>query len=196
MSITSNNTQPFAQIPLKLLLDNNISNGAKLVHAYLDSRTSMPNGWEFYNHDIKQKLGIKRDETIAKYLLELRENNWLERKRNNTTNGYDYIVYKDNTQNNSQRYEDIENKSKTDPQALFLVCSNLLDGYEFSIPLNRLDLTLPAHTHLHIRMDKNGYFYDLAEEYSFNSDNSRFVWAYLWQDRFNEVMNEIKQKRR
>ena len=197
MGIIKNNTQPFAQIPLKLLVNNDISNGAKITYAYLESRSSMPDGWNFFNHDIKKLLGIKKDATIAKYLKELREAKWIDRKRNNTTKGYDYIVYADNTQHNSKRYEDLENRAKENPQALFLTCSNLLDGYEFSMPLNRLDLDLDANVHLHIRMDVNGYFYDLAEEYSFTKKGyAERVWKYLWQDRFNEVINEIKQNRR
>jgi len=196
MAIIKNDTQPFAKLPLKLLCDNNISSGAKMVYAYMDSRSSMPNGWNFFNNDIKKFLGIKKRDTIAKYLRELIESNWIERKRNNTTKGYDYIVYTDNLHNNQTRYKEIEERSKPSSQALYLVCQNLLKDYRFSMPLNRLDLALPAHEHISIRVDENGYFYDLAGEVKFTDKNSRFVWAYLWQDRFNELMNEIKQNRR
>jgi len=195
MAIYKNDTQPYAKIPIKLLADNDISSGAKMVYAYMDSRSNM-NDWNFFNNDIKKVLGIGSDDTIAKYLRELRESNWIERKRNNTTKGYDYIVYTDNLHNNQTRYKEIEERSKPSSQALYLVCQNLLKDYRFSMPLNRLDLALPAHEHISIRVDENGYFYDLAGEVKFTDKNSRFVWAYLWQDRFNELMNEIKQNRR
>jgi len=193
MAVYKNNPYKFTQIPDKIMLDTNISHGAFRVYCYLFSK---PDGWDYFSNDIKKKLNIKKDHTIANYLKELRENNWVERKRNIKTNGYDYILNTNNEVSLSKRYEELEKQAKTNPQALFLVCQSLLDGFEFSIPYNRLDLKQCPTVHLHLRMDINGYFYDLAEEVYFNEERSKLVWAYLWQDRLNEVMIYIKQKRR
>lgn len=196
MAILTRKRIQFAPVPSKLISDLNISHGAFRTYSYLLSKANMPNGWEYFNNDIKKQIGIKDKDTIAKYLKELRENNWVERKRNNKTNGYDYILNDDNTYTTSKRYEDLENQAKENPQALFLLCQNLLADYEFSIPANRLDLSKSPTLHYHLRMDENGYFRDLKEELIFNEEKARLVWAYLWQDRFNEVMIYIKQKRR
>jgi hypothetical protein len=53
--------------------------------------------WEFNNADIKKQLGIKRDETIAKYFRELITSGWISRTPR-MTNGrpsgfFDYTLY-------------------------------------------------------------------------------------------------------
>jgi len=187
---------PYSRLPFKLLIDKDISHGAIRVYSYLRFRSSQPGDWKFNNYDIKNMLGISKNETIAKYLKELINTNWIERKKNPSTNYYDYIINADNSFSTNARYNELEERSLQSPQAMWLMCQNILKDYSFSIYYSRIDPIQDPTLQLHIKMDENGYFYDLAEEVTFNEKTAKIIWQYLWQERFNDVMTFIKKNRR
>lgn len=95
MSVLKNRLkEKFVTIPKKIITDNQISFGAKIVYCYLVSK---PNDWVIRNSDIMAELNISKD-TIAKYFKELVVNGWIDRKRqvdsqNQFTGLYDYVIY-------------------------------------------------------------------------------------------------------
>lgn len=85
----------FTQTPNKAILDNTISASAFRLYVYLLSR---PDNWEVNNADLKNKLNIKSNESIAKYFKELLNSGWIDRQKKQDKNGkyeggYDYIIY-------------------------------------------------------------------------------------------------------
>lgn len=95
MSVLKNRLkEKFVTVPKKIITDNQISFGAKIVYCYLVSK---PNDWVIRNSDIMAELNISKD-TIAKYFKELVVNGWIDRKRqvdsqNQFTGLYDYVIY-------------------------------------------------------------------------------------------------------
>ena len=95
MSVLKNRLkEKFITIPKKIITDNQISFGAKIVYCYLVSK---PNDWVIRNSEIMAELNISKD-TIAKYFKELVVNGWIDRKRqvdsqNQFTGLYDYVIY-------------------------------------------------------------------------------------------------------
>lgn len=81
----------FTQIPNSLIVDNQLSNGAKMVAIYLFSK---PDNWEVNNADIMKNLDIARRETIANYWKELIKTGWITRVKKcgegSICGGYDY----------------------------------------------------------------------------------------------------------
>lgn len=95
MSVLKNRLkEKFVTVPKKIITDNQISFGAKIVYCYLVSK---PNDWVIRNSEIMEDLNISKD-TIAKYFKELVVNGWIDRKRqvdsqNKFTGLYDYVIY-------------------------------------------------------------------------------------------------------
>ncbi len=84
----------FVQVPNEAIEDD-ISANAFRVYVYLLSR---PDNWQINNSDLKNKLNIKSNETIAKCFKELVTAGWIDRtKRTDEAGrfigGYDYIIY-------------------------------------------------------------------------------------------------------
>lgn len=84
----------FTQTPNAVIIDQALSDGAVRIFLYMSSK---PDDWSFNNADIKKQLGIKRDETIAKYFKELISSGWVSRTakiKNGRPSGYfDYTIY-------------------------------------------------------------------------------------------------------
>ena len=95
MSVIRNDlTKGFAMIANQIITDIRVSIGARLLFCYLSSK---PGNWQFWNNDMAKQLGIKDKNTISKYLKELIETKWIERKRNinnegKFTGGYEYVL--------------------------------------------------------------------------------------------------------
>lgn len=95
MSVLKNKLkEKFVTVPQKIIMDNRLSFGAKIVYCYLVSK---PNDWVIRNSDIMATLNISKD-TIAKYFKELVINGWIVRNRqvdeyNQFTGLYDYVIY-------------------------------------------------------------------------------------------------------
>lgn len=195
-TLIENDNAPFAKLPFKLLTDKNISAGAIRVYAYLRFRASQPGHWEFKNNDIKNMLDISTDKTIGRYLKELRKSNWIERKKHPITNYFTYIINADNDYSTGTRYNELEERVIQSPQALYLMCQNLLDGFSFTMYQSYLLQDVDPTLTIQIEMDANGYFYDIEKEIEFNATNGKIVWQYLWQERLNEVISFIKRHRR
>lgn len=68
----------FVQVPNALVTDTSVSMPARLVYVYLASK---PDGWTVRNADVKKSLGIKDDNTLAKYWKELSAAGWIIRKK-------------------------------------------------------------------------------------------------------------------
>ena len=75
----------FAQVPNEAITDAELSSGAFRLLAYL---YSLPNEWVINNTDIKSKLGIKDDKTIAKYWKEVTEAGWCVKERGRDSGRY------------------------------------------------------------------------------------------------------------
>ena len=94
MSILKNKPpKEFSQIPNALIVDNNLSMGARVLYCLLRSK---PDNWQIYNKQICNELSISLD-TIAKYWKELIQQGWLSREKQrdekgNFTGGYDYEI--------------------------------------------------------------------------------------------------------
>lgn len=111
----------YSTIPNKIITDNNLSNGAKIVFCYLASK---PDNWEVNNNDIKNQLNINSNNTIAKYLKELIQNGWINRTyktngKGKFIGGFDYELIEDNeialfenTQNCENAKTDKHNKTE------------------------------------------------------------------------------------
>lgn len=85
MAILKNNlVKKFSTIPNELIVDKNLSHGAKIVFCYLVSR---PDNWEVNNKDIQKQLNIKQAQTLANYWKELISIGWLNRHRKATEKG-------------------------------------------------------------------------------------------------------------
>lgn len=79
MSILRNKFKDrFVQVPNALVTDTSVSMPARLVYVYLASK---PDGWTVRNDDVKKSLGIKDDNTLAKYWKELSAAGWITRKK-------------------------------------------------------------------------------------------------------------------
>lgn len=83
------------QINPDIIVDNRISSGAFRLYCYIKS---LPDDWEVNNNDLRKKLKISSNNTIAKYFRQLIETGWLNRERakdedNNLLGGFDYEVY-------------------------------------------------------------------------------------------------------
>lgn len=94
MSIIKNQLKSqFSQIPNALVIDKDLSHGAKMVAIYLYTK---PDNWRVNNADIMENLGIARRETIAGYLKELIDFGWITRIRKSGDNGkfggFDYSL--------------------------------------------------------------------------------------------------------
>lgn len=95
MSVLKNKLkEKFVTVPQKIIMDNRLSFGAKVLYCYLVSK---PNDWVIRNSEIMEALNISKD-TIAKYFKELVVNGWIDRKRqvdsqNQFTGLYDYVIY-------------------------------------------------------------------------------------------------------
>ena len=95
MSVLKNKLkEKFVTVPQKIITDNQLSFGAKIVYCYLVSK---PNDWVIRNSDIMTELNISKD-TIAKYFKELVTKGWITRSRqvdeyNQFTGLYDYVIY-------------------------------------------------------------------------------------------------------
>ncbi|MDY0388353.1 MAG: hypothetical protein RBT65_14785 [Methanolobus sp.] len=75
----------FAQVPNEAITDAELSSGAFRLLAYL---YSLPNEWSINNTDIKSKLGINDDKTIAKYWKEVTEAGWCVKERGRDSGRY------------------------------------------------------------------------------------------------------------
>jgi len=87
------NRSSFAVIPVEIIEDVSISAQALRIYCYMRSKVGR---WKFYNKDIMQKLDIKSDHSMAKYLKELLDSGWVTRSQNLSTeggfSGYHYEV--------------------------------------------------------------------------------------------------------
>lgn len=84
----------FTQIPNKMLLDNNLSFGARILFCYLASK---PDNWKIINSDICKTLMVSK-ETVSKYFNELLKTGWISREREinakgQFAGGYNYTLY-------------------------------------------------------------------------------------------------------
>lgn len=75
----------FAQVPNEAITDAELSSGAFRLLAYL---YSLPNEWVINNTDIKSKLGINDNKTIAKYWKEVTEAGWCVKERGRDSGRY------------------------------------------------------------------------------------------------------------
>jgi len=97
----------YTKIPNALITDLELSNGAKVVYCYIASK---PSGWNVFNADIMKALGIKKENTLAKYWKELIEAGWITRTKNNVssdnkTGTYTYVIYGEAQDVNLQTYQ-------------------------------------------------------------------------------------------
>lgn len=67
----------FTIVPNALIIDTNLSMGAKMVYCYLSSK---PDRWKILNCDIMKHLNVSEG-ILAKYFKELLETGWIDRKR-------------------------------------------------------------------------------------------------------------------
>jgi len=203
----------YAKMPMALLLDKDVSDGAMRLFAYMRAKTQIPN-WTFRRKAVLEELCISGP-TYAKRLKNLEENHYLESRHNRiwkdekgiTRRSTAFHLYPNkndhpalqNNNVNKHRYKHLnelmEQASKT-PDDLYKKCKYLLDGYTFDIPHNAIDLKQPAYEHLRIKIDPNGYFLDNAETLHFNLDNAKSIWNYLWLNNLDQIFKYIKQKRR
>lgn len=110
----------YTTIPNSIILDNLISNGAKLLYMYIASK---PSNWEVSNQNIMKNLHIVSNNTLAKYFKELITNGYIRRKQKTNENGkfiggYDYELFanpvvakNENTKNNEIDKTDKHNKT-------------------------------------------------------------------------------------
>jgi predicted transcriptional regulator len=68
----------FSQIPNAIITDLNISANALRVYLYLISK---PDNWLINNSDVMKQLGIKTNNSIAKYWKELFNSGWVIRNK-------------------------------------------------------------------------------------------------------------------
>lgn len=96
MSIIKKNlTSRFFQAPTDAITDIELSHGACRVYCYLISR---PDNWKVNNKDIKEKLGIRSNDTVAEYFKNLLSAGWITREKaknakSQLTGGYNYTIY-------------------------------------------------------------------------------------------------------
>ena len=93
--VKKNNKSKFTQVPNEIFTDHAISAKAVCVYGYIMSK---PDYWVVNNTDIKKKLNIKTNDTIAKCFKELIKAGWLKRTKavNNEskfTGGFDYQIF-------------------------------------------------------------------------------------------------------
>lgn len=84
----------FMAIPNAIIEDSSLSHGAVRVYCYLSSKNS---GWIIRNSDIKKRLGINQNQTMANYLKELVISGWIVREKatdekGNFIGGFDYQI--------------------------------------------------------------------------------------------------------
>lgn len=85
----------FTQIPNTVIEDTEICGEAFRLYCYLLSK---PDNWQINNKDVKQKLNINANQTIAKYFKQLLDSGWIVREKAKDSNGhfsggFDYIIY-------------------------------------------------------------------------------------------------------
>lgn len=94
-TITKNRlTRRFSVIPNQIVDDTTISHAAFRIYCYLVGK---PDGWQVLNSDIKTKLKIKDDTTLANYWKQLIRAGWITRERNTDekgqfVGGFQYIL--------------------------------------------------------------------------------------------------------
>ena len=203
----------YSKCPFDLTLDKIVIDGALRLFNYMLVKASIPN-WKFNRATTMKDLCISHT-TYAKCIKNLEENFWIESRQNQiykdskgkvrrSTTYHLYLNKNDhpalqNSNHNKHRYRhfnELVEKASVDPTELYKHCKYLIDGYEFNIPLNSLDLTKPANVLARIRVDENSQFEDEAGKIKFNLESATLVWDYLWQYRLDEVLEYIKQKRR
>lgn len=202
----------YARQPFKLIMSKHIDDGAKNLFAYMfvmasvpvkDPKTKQEKDWEFFRKTTMSDLGLNRN-NYAKYLKQLEDNHWLERIPSKTSKGDDFILYTNPKDHpfftGTDKYLEIETRSKDHPTALYLQCQHLLDGYEFEMPYIMIDHDQKPTHNLYLSIDINGYFTIINEDINtsdvLNLDRVKLVWAYLWRDKFEEVMRFIRDNRR
>jgi len=80
----------FTQIPNDLIIDKDLSSGAKMVFCYIASK---PTGWNVFNADIQKSLAIKTRQTLSNYWKELLVSGWITRYKNNDSTKAKIGVY-------------------------------------------------------------------------------------------------------
>lgn len=107
MSYLSNKIKKnFTVIPNKLLVDNRLSMGAKIVYCYLGSK---PDGWVIINNDVQKSLDVSQ-QSLSKYYKELLDSGWISRSRivdenNHFLGGFKYELFNTSNNENSHIYK-------------------------------------------------------------------------------------------
>ena len=74
----------FTQIPNDLITDRRLAPVAFKIVVYLFSK---PSGWKIRRTDVKNAIGIKDNNTYAKYWKQILESGWIKRERERERSG-------------------------------------------------------------------------------------------------------------
>lgn len=74
----------FTMVPNEVILSKELSSQAKVIYMYMASKSE---GWNVYNTDIQNSLGIKSKNSMAKYFKELLNGGWIMREKQKSEQG-------------------------------------------------------------------------------------------------------------
>lgn len=185
----------YTQIPNEVITDIRLSHGAVRVFLYLASKDSY---WKFWRKDIKESLGIKKDDTIAKYLKELREIGWLTRHRNPKTKGYDYTLM-DKLETPKREPETIKEQMIENTTSGFKL-SKLgykLNNYSFRYPINPKEpdyfpiLSIKSNYSDEIDIEDVEVLITIDNTFISNKKTISTIWKYLYNNKKDSVIEHF-----